>query len=101
LVLENASAEDIWRPNPKFSIEGSSYVETLTFVSGFAYALSYSDRKLRSSNLPNYYCIPENEHIDSKLLIDIGNEKLQGDNTSESVAMTITEGLADRYPCEK
>ena len=82
-------SEDLWRPNPKFSIEGSSYTETLTFISGMAYAISYNDKELAKKNLPNYFCVPNDTSIDSRLLIEIANEKLEGDHTSEGVTRPL------------
>lgn len=93
-------ANSAWKPEPRFSIEGSSYVETLTFVSGFAYALSYTARQLDADKLHNFFCLPENVRIDSRLLIDIANESLSGDSSSEDVSSTIIQGLASKYPCE-
>jgi hypothetical protein len=66
-----------------------------------AYAISYTNKALANRKLSNYFCAPININIDSKLLIDIANGKLQGDHTSESVTTAIVSGLAERYPCAK
>jgi len=38
----NGNATTYWKPDPEFTVEGAEDSETLTFISGFAYALSYS-----------------------------------------------------------
>lgn len=45
--LSAAAAGGDWRPDPKFSIEGSTYIETLTFISGVAYGLTYAAEELK------------------------------------------------------
>ena len=95
----SCNATTYWKPDPKFTIEGSEYLETLTFISGFAYALSYSSRKLNENNLSNFYCLPDGVSMDSKLLIDLANESLEGDSTSEDVSAAVINGLATKYPC--
>lgn len=97
----NVSVAESWTPQPKFTIENSSYLETLTFISGVSYALTYSNVKLKTQAKPNFYCLPEGQIPDSRLLIDIVNEHLSGDHSSEEVIETIITGLADRYPCNK
>lgn len=91
---------DVWRPNPKFSVEGSNYVETLTFISGIAYALTYSGSKLKAEGKQNFYCLPDEQIPDSKLLIDLLNEKLSGDQTSEIVITLVIHELSKKYPCK-
>ena len=93
-------SSDVWKPNPKFSVESSDYIETLTFISGIAYALTYSDKKLKAEAKDNFYCLPDGQIPDSKLLIDLLNEKLSGDQTSEIVIALVIDQLSKEYPCE-
>ena len=92
--------EDVWTPRPQFSIEGSNYIETLTFIAGVSYALGYSDSRLKSNNLRNFYCLPNNMTADSKVLFDLLNQKLNGDYTSEQVMETLIASLEEAYPCD-
>lgn len=102
LIVNNAMAEgDVWRPSPKFSVEGAPYIETLTFISGIAYALTYSKKELSKHGLSNFYCLSKNDEVTSRLLIDIVNDELQGDQTSEAIISVIMNGLSNKYPCEK
>ncbi len=89
-----------WTPNPKFRIEDSSYIETLTFISGISYALSSSSSELARANKQNFFCLPNGGSVGSKLLIDILNEKHSGSITSEQAIETIVQGLKKRYPCQ-
>lgn len=89
-----------WTPNPKFRIEDSNYIETLTFISGISYALSSSASELARANKQNFFCLPNGSSVGSKLLIEILNEKYSGRITSEQAIETIVQGLKKRYPCQ-
>lgn len=41
------SDEGIWRPDPKFQLENSNYMQTLHWISGVSYTLS----KLQTDNM--------------------------------------------------
>jgi len=99
LAIGSVSADGDWQPQPNFSIEGSNYIETLTFISGIAYALEYSNKELLSKRKANFFCVQENQMIGSRLLIELLNEKLEGDYTSEHVVETLVSQLRDTYPC--
>ena len=47
----------------------------------------------------NFYCLPSDQVPDSELLVDILNQKLQGDRTSEDVVGTVVSQLSIQYPC--
>lgn len=83
-----------------FSVEGSNDLETLTFISGMAYGLTYAERIMREKGKSNFYCLPSNQIPDSKLLLDIANESLAGDHSAEAVTVTIMEGLVKNFPCD-
>lgn len=93
------SSTGIWTPNPKFRIEDSSYRETLAFISGISYALSSSAMELARTKKQNFFCLPGEGTVGSKLLIDILNKKHSGSITSEQAIETIIQGLKTRYPC--
>jgi len=93
-----ASAEE-WSPNPKFNIEGSSYIETLTFISGITYALTESNNELIKQNKSNFACnLPKG--IGSKLVIKILNKKHEGTISSEQAISSVVKGLMEMYPCK-
>ena len=94
-----ACADGTWVPKPDFSVKESNYLETLTFVSGLAYAFSYSDKALRAARKENFFCIDEDQVIDSKLTIDLLNEELDGDYSSEVVTEALVRKLKNRFPC--
>ena len=92
-------AGGIWSPKPNFTIEGSDYIETLTFIAGMSYALDYSNQKLIAIGSKNFYCLNNNELVTSKLILELLNEELQGDHTSEEVTATLIEQLEVQFPC--
>ncbi len=72
----------------------------MTFISGVAYALSYSETALRASGLSSFYCLPEGMRMNSGLLIRLLNENLAGDVTADLVANMVFLKLAEQYACE-
>ena len=90
-----------WTPRPTFSVEGSNYIETLTFISGISYGLAASKKELTLAGLGNFYCYPEESDVDSKVLFDLLNKRLSGDHTSEEIINTVTSQLNEKYPCNK
>jgi hypothetical protein len=91
---------ETWTPEPKFSIENSSYTETLIFISGVSYALTSANAELKRSAKQNFFCLKDTDTVGSKLLIDIINKKHSGSITSEQAIETIIQGLKKRYPCK-
>ena len=89
-----------WSPSPDFSIEGSNHIETLTFVSGFSYALSFSLAYAESKHGKKMIFCVNPRNITSKILIDLANEGLSGSVSSEEFSIYIIESLAEKYPCE-
>ena len=94
----SAQAEP-WTPKPRFSVDGSSYSETLVFVSGLSYGLTYSAARLTAERKPNFFCPPQGQIPDSKLLIELLNRSLSGSQSAETVTSTALAKLAEAYPC--
>lgn len=92
---------DSWTPKLEFSIEQLTYKESLSFIAGISYTLIYSDKMLKSEKKNNFYCISGNKIPDSKLLIELLNNKLKGNKNSEQVIDTIIQELSKMYPCKK
>ena len=101
LLFSNVSMSESWTPNPRFTIEKSTKIDTLTFIAGISYALTYSNNMLLSQGKSNYFCMPAGSIVGSKILLDIANEKLSADHSSEEVIDVITKGLISSYPCKK
>jgi hypothetical protein len=89
-----------WTPRPTFSVDGGGYQETLIFMSGISYGLTYSNVELKSKSLDNFYCYSGVEGISSKVLFDIVNSKLAGNHSSEEVLEVLMVGLKEKFPCE-
>lgn len=90
-----------WTPRPKFTIDGGGYEETLIFVSGISYGLTYSDVEIKSRGMDNFYCHSEAKGVSSKLLFEILNAKLAGNHSSEEVLEVVIAGLKEKFPCPK
>jgi hypothetical protein len=88
-----------WTLQLRFSVEGSSYSETLVFVSGLSYGLTYTAARLNAERKPNFYCLPRGQVPDSKLLIELLNRSLSGSQSAEAVTSTVLSKLAEAYPC--
>ena len=99
VVWVNSISAETWSPNPKFNIEGSSYTETLIFVSGLTYALTETNNELIRQKKSNFACnLPSS--IGSKLLINILNRKHNGEITSEQAISSVMQGLKEMFPCK-
>lgn len=85
--------------NPNFSIEGSTYTETMIFLSGVSYGLTYSSAELKNQGKQNFFCYSEAPYISSELLIKLANEELSGNHTSEDVMGVLVKKLKERFPC--
>lgn len=88
-----------WIAKTNFNIEGSNYIETLTFVSGISYALTESAKELNKQKKQNFFCAPKDKQIDSKLIVSILNAKHSGSVSAETAISTVTKELTARFPC--
>jgi hypothetical protein len=88
-----------WTARTNFNVEGASYTETLTFISGISYALTASAKELIKQQKTNFFCAPENLEIGSELFVSILNAKHSGSISPEIAISTINKGLAERFPC--
>jgi hypothetical protein len=88
-----------WTPRPSFSVEGSTYLETLSFVSGISYGLHFSNYELQRKGLKNFYCDPNGELLKGSRIYDLLNERLTGDHKAEEVISALNSQLKTKYPC--
>ena len=85
-----------WTPEVRFDLEGSSYTETLVWVSGFGYAADALSQIPESRSL----CVLKGRHIGSKVLLEILNNKFEDQRiTSEQATKVLVEELQKIYPC--
>ena len=89
-----------WNPKLAFSVEGGRYDETLMFISGVAYALTYSARELDARRETNFYCLPPGRILDARLLVDLLNARVAGPQNADALIETVTTALSEQYPCQ-
>lgn len=89
-----------WNPKLEFSVEGGRYDETLTFMSGVAYALAYSARELDARREPNFFCLPTGRILDARLLVDLLNVRITGPQNAAALVETAAAALSQQYPCK-
>jgi len=104
LIVTSVSADErpegAWVPDPHFKIDGGTHAETLHFVAGVGYGLTYSRAALMQKGMKNFFCMPSEEtFVGSQLLIEILNEAKKEDLSSEEAGVLIVRGLMQRYPC--
>lgn len=81
-------AED-WSPDLKFRIEGSDLEESLTWISGFAYA--------RDSLYRREGCLGSEGQVASKDLVKVLNDKFKGEDiTAEKATAALDRYLSRR-----
>jgi hypothetical protein len=88
-----------WNPRLEFSVEGGRYDETLMFISGVSYALTYSARELGARREPNFFCLPPGRILDTRLLVDLLNARLAGPQNADALVNAVTTALSEQYPC--
>jgi len=89
-----------WNPKLEFSVEGGRYDGTLMFISGVAYALTYSAHELDARRETNFFCLPPGRILDTRLLVDLLNARLAGPQTADALIETVTTALSEQYPCK-
>jgi hypothetical protein len=86
-----------WTPKVDFKLEDSSPTETLTWVSGYSYALTEVGR---SGAGP--LCLSKDGVVESRVLLDALNAKFKGQRiTSEQAAPVMYAAARTRYKCSK
>ena len=98
LQASGVSAEN-WTPRLAFSVEDSGYEQTLIFVSGLSYALTYSAHRLAGAGSRNFYCLPSGRIPDSKLIVELLNRRLSGPQSAEVVTSSALDALREEFPC--
>ena len=79
-----------WSPDLKFKIEGGDLEESLTWISGFAYA--------RDSLYRRNDCLGSQGQVGSKDLVEVLNDKFKGEDiTAEKATAALDRYLSRRY----
>lgn len=100
-IISYSTEEKPWKPEPHFTVEGRSIKETITFLSGISYGLSWSKITLYKQNKENFFCKKDGiSFIGLKLLIDIVNADGRKSISSAEVNNIIIRELLMRFPCE-
>ena len=101
LAITAAHSSEAWVPEVKFQLEDADYIHTLTWVSGFGYALNAIGKMPDGQNHKRRFCTPINGYIGSKEILEILNDKFEGQTiTSEQATAEIIEKIPGKYPCE-
>jgi len=101
IATPGANSSEAWVPEVNFQLEDADYIRTLTWVSGFGYALDAIGRITIEHNQTRVFCTPVDGYIGSKELLEILNAKFAGQTiTSEEATVEIMDKLPSRYPCE-
>src|SRR5690349_4191232 len=87
----------LWTPKVEFKFEDASYAETLTWVSGYSYALTEVGRSGKGA-----ICLSKGEVVESRVLLDALNAKFKGQRiTSEQAAPVMFSEASAKYRCLK
>ena len=101
IVMPVVNSSEAWVPEVKFQLEDADYVRTLTWISGFGYALDAIGRMPIEQHQKLVFCTPIDGYIGSKELLEILNTKFAGQTiTSEEATAEIIDKVPSRYPCK-
>ncbi len=103
LVSTSAVAADsppTWSADPKFDIEGTSETETIVFIAGMSYGLSYLNQAYKDAGVGVGICLPDDKKfIGAREIVDILNTAGKKTYSSEAATSTVVQELAKRNPC--
>ena len=103
LVSTTAFAADppaTWSANPKFDIEGTSEAETLVFIAGMSYGLSFLNQAYKDAGMNVGICLAdEKKFIGTREIVDILNAAGKKTYSSDQATSTAVQELAKRNPC--
>ena len=86
-----------WTPRVDFKLEDASLRETLTWVSGYSYALT----EVGHSGV-GPICLSSNAVVESRILLTALNAKFKGQRiTSEQAAPVMYAEAKEKYGCAK
>lgn len=88
---------EVWEPDFKFKIKDASFRETMTWLSGWSFALEY----IAKDNPTIKLCPPECGYSASKTMSEILNKNYAEQTiTAELAAETIWPNIKDIYKCD-
>jgi hypothetical protein len=96
----NSEELEPWEPKIEFDFD-APFGETMMWVSGWSYALTAVGRSAGASQ-GGKFCLPSHGFIESRVMLEILNEKFRGKRVSaEQASQVLWEGVEARYPCGK
>lgn len=90
-----------WSANPEFDIEGASTGETILFIAGMSYGMSYLNKAYENAGVKVGICLADGKKfIGAKEIVDILNAAGEKTYTSDKATSTVVQELAKRNPCK-
>lgn len=85
---------------PRFEIEDADASDTRVWLSGLAYGLTGYGVALETAGRARFFCLPGDESVDASMLVEILNQRADGQMLSAEAATTeAIRGLQARFPC--
>lgn len=91
-----------WTPKVEFQLEDSDSKGTISWISGWAYAMTEVGRNSAHGTPKSSFCLPQHGYIESRVLLNILNSRYKGKRvTSEQASKTLWTGVRSHYRCQK
>jgi len=91
-----------WIPNVEFSLEDGDRAQTLTWISGWSYALTAVVREQAADSKDRLFCLPGRESVESRIMLDALNKQFSGKRiTSEQAAAVLWATVKKHYACSQ
>lgn len=91
-----------WTPKVEFELEDDDSQRTMSWISGWAYALTEVGRNSPADSLQPVFCLPPQGYIESRVLLGILNSRYRGQRiSSEQASQALWAGVAAHYRCGK
>lgn len=95
-----ANPEESWTPSVEFNLEDADRAQTLTWVSGWSYALTAVGREQMIDSRHRMFCLPDGGNIESRIMLDALNKQFRGERvTSEQAAAVLWTTVKAHYVC--
>lgn len=91
-----------WTPKVEFELEDDDSQRTMSWISGWAYALTEVGRHSPADSRQSIFCLPPQGYIESRVLLGILNSRYRGQRiTAEQASQALWIGVAAHYRCGK
>lgn len=101
-IVAMAAPPTAWTPKIAFQLEDAGVEQTLTWISGWSYAITEAGHSNFVDGAKGRVCLSPSESVESRTLIGALNAQFQGQRiTSEQASAALWKVAQSAYRCGK